>query len=90
MTETATATPLLITGGPDKPALQFALAYPDQQEVHFKLADDGLDARILHMDEQGQSFDFRIEGVVTSGIHKGRTFSGTYSVQQRAGTLFLA
>ncbi len=84
-----TATTLEITGGPDKPALQFALAYPEKQDVHFKLAGDALDARILHMDEQGQSFDFRIEGEVISGVYKGRRFTGTYSVEQRAGQLTL-
>jgi hypothetical protein len=85
-----TAITLVITDGPDKPALQFALAYPERSEVHFALASDALDARILRMEEQGGGgFTFGLEGVVTSGIHKGRPFSGTYSVEQRAGRLTL-
>lgn len=87
MTESATT--LSIVGGPDKPTLQFALAYPEKQTVHFELAGDAIDARLVHMDEQGTGFDFRIEGVITSGVHKHRRFSGTYSVEDRAGTLTL-
>lgn len=89
MTETEGT--LVITDGPDKPALQFALAYPDRREVHFSTASDAFDARILRMEEQGGGgFTFGLEGTVTSGVHKGRRFTGTYSVEQRSGTLKLA
>lgn len=40
---------LQVIDGPDKPALQWALSYPEQEQVHFTLDYDGVDARILRM-----------------------------------------
>lgn len=82
------ATTLLeIVDGPDKPAMQWAIAYPDREEVQFRLADDALDARLDLIEELGPGFDFRIAGVITTGPHKGKPFTGTYSVEGRRGTL---
>ncbi len=79
-------TVLHVVDGPDKPALQWAVSYPEREQVHFKLADDAVDARIERMDEQGQSFAFKLHGVITSGVYKDRPFEGLYSVQSRSGT----
>ena len=61
---------LRVIDGPDKPALQWALAYPDREEVHFKLEDDSADASILRMDETADGLSFELEGILTSGLYK--------------------
>jgi len=76
-----------IIDGPDKPALQWALAYPDREQVHFKLENDGIDAQILLMEELGEGFNFALQGVIKSGPMKGTPFRGTYSVETRGGSL---
>lgn len=76
-----------IIDGPDKPALQWALAYPDREQVHFKLENDGIDAQILRMEELGEGFNFALQGVIRSGSLSGSRFEGTYSVESRAGSL---
>ncbi len=76
-----------ITDGPDKPALQWAVAYPDRQEVHFRLDTDAVDARIDRIEEQADGFSFKLNGRVTTGPHKDRPFEANYSVEGRTGTL---
>jgi hypothetical protein len=76
-----------IVDGPDKPALQWALAYPDREQVHFKLENDGIDAQILRMDELGEGFTFAVQGVIKSGSMQGRHFHATYSIETRGGSL---
>jgi hypothetical protein len=78
---------LRVIDGPDKPALQWALAYPDREEVHFKLEDEGVDASILRMNETGDGFSFELEGVLMSGAYKSRPFTGSYSVDSRSGQI---
>jgi len=78
---------LTIIDGPDKPALQWALAYPDREQVHFKLENDGIDAQILKIEELGEGFNFALQGVIRSGPLNGARFEGTYSVEARAGSL---
>lgn len=78
---------MTITDGPDKPALQWAVAYPDREQVHFKLENDGVDAQILQMDELGEGLSFALLGVIRSGSHNGRRFEGAYSVENRTGHL---
>ncbi len=80
---------LKIINGPDKPALQWALAYPDREQVHFRLENDGVDAQILRMDELPDGLSFTIEGVVKSGTLQGSSFRGAYSVETRSGSLSL-
>jgi hypothetical protein len=82
-----TGTTLKIINGPDKPALQWALAYPDREEVHFRLEDDAVDAKIQHLDEQAEGFTFLVKGVLTTGPLKNSAFEGVYSVETRSGTL---
>lgn len=79
-----------ITNGPDKPALQWAVAYPDRERVHFGLENDGLDVQVLRMDELSDGFSFKLEGVVASGSMKGASFQAAYSIEDRGGTLSVA
>jgi hypothetical protein len=78
---------LRVIDGPDKPALQWALAYPEREEVHFKLEDDSVDASILRMDEMADGLSFALEGVLTSGIYKSLPFRAFYSVDSRSGQI---
>lgn len=80
---------LEVLDGPDKPALLWALTYPDREQVHFKLADGGLDARIVRIDEMADGLSFRIMGIVESGPFMTKTFEGVYSVANRTGSLSL-
>jgi hypothetical protein len=56
---------LQITDGPDKPGLRWAVAYPDRQEVHFRLEEDAVDARVDRMDEQTDGVTFKLSGQLT-------------------------
>lgn len=76
-----------ITDGPDKPALQWAVAYPDRQEVHFRLEEDAVDAQIDQIEEQSDGFTFKLNGRLTTGPHKDHAFEAIYSVEGRTGTL---
>ena len=78
---------LKIVNGPDKPALQWALAYPDREEVHFRLEHDAVDAKIQHLDEQAEGFTFAVKGILTTGLLKDKAFQATYSVETRSGPL---
>lgn len=78
---------LELIDGPDKPALHWALAYPDEQFVHFKTADDAIDAEVRRIEELSDAFSFNIEGVARSGAYNGRAFHAIYSVERRSGTL---
>lgn len=83
-------TVLQITGGPDKPGLQWSLTQPGEANwVHFHLDDDTVDAQIEAMDEQPDGFSFRLKGRLTSGTLKGEFFQGLYSVQTRSGSMEL-
>lgn len=79
-----------MTSGPDKPALQWAVAYPDRERVHFGLESDGLDVQVLRMDELSDGFSFKLEGVIASGSMKGASFQAAYSIEDRGGTLSVA
>ncbi len=81
---------LEIMDGPDKPGLIWALTYPEKEQVHFKLADGGIDGRVTRIDEMADGFTFQIEGVVISGAFKDKAFSATYSVGERTGSLDIA
>lgn len=78
---------LKIIDGPDKPALQWAVAYPEEQEVNFKVEGDTVDARIDRIDEKGEGFSFELEGVLTSGTYKNAPFRASYSVESRSGAI---
>ncbi|MDX2156438.1 MAG: hypothetical protein SFW09_08000 [Hyphomicrobiaceae bacterium] len=80
---------LKLIDGPDKPALQWALSYPERETVHFKLDSDAIDVRVHRMDEPADGFTFTLHGVVVSGSHKGKPFSAVYSVENRAGSITL-
>jgi hypothetical protein len=76
--------------GPDKPALQWALLYPERgQSVAFKTHDEIVEAQIDEMDEIGNGFSFGLKGKFCSGSLQGQPFHGTYSVESRTGSLTL-
>ncbi len=81
---------LTIVDGPDKPALQWAVAYPEREKVHFRLEGDGIDAQILRMDELSDGFSFAIDGIVRSGDRTGAAFHASYSIETRSGSLSIA
>jgi hypothetical protein len=78
---------LHVIDGPDKPALQWALAYPDREQVHFELENDSVDATIIRIDEMADGFSFELKGVLTSGVYKSLPFRGSYSVDSRSGQI---
>lgn len=82
---------LTVLDGPDKPALQWALLYPERGKgVIFKVEDEAFEASIARMDEIGNGLSFDLKGEVTSGRYRGVPFSGVYSVESRSGLLKLA
>lgn len=76
-----------VVDGPDKPALLWAVSYPDRQEVQFKLAEGAITARIRRMSEQADGMSFELEGEVSAGPDEGRPLRGNYSVADRKGAL---
>jgi hypothetical protein len=79
-----------VLDGPDKPALQWALLYPERgQSVTFKTDDEVVEARIAEMVEIGNGFDFDLKGTFCSGSLRDRPFHGTYSIESRTGSLTL-
>ena len=78
---------LKIVDGPDKPALQSALAYPGSEQVHFVLEGDATDAEIVRIEEVAEGFTFEINGRLTTGTYKGQPFQGIYSVETRSGSI---
>lgn len=80
---------LKIVNGPDKPALQSALAYPGSEQVHFVLEGDATDAEIVRIEEVAEGITFEINGRLTTGTYKGQPFQGIYSVETRSGSIAL-
>ena len=78
---------MTIVDGPDKPALQWALTYPEEHGVHFRVEDDGFDAQILRMEEQGNGLTFNLTGRLTSGDRNGFPFDAIYSIESRSGSM---
>ncbi|WP_139247798.1 hypothetical protein [Hyphomicrobium sp. CS1GBMeth3] len=77
-----------VTDGPDKPALQWALLYPERgQSVMFRTENEIVEARIAEMIEMGNGFDFDLKGTFCSGPLCDQPFHGTYSVESRSGLL---
>ncbi|WP_333793530.1 hypothetical protein [Hyphomicrobium sp.] len=80
---------LYAVDGPDKPALQWALLYPERgQTVTFKIGEDIVEARISEMEEIA-GLEFNLRGSFASGSLKGAPFKGFYSIKTRTGTLQL-
>ncbi len=79
-----------VLNGPDKPALQFALMYPERGlSVTFKTDDEVVEAQISEMIEMENGFSFDIKGRFCTGSLRGQPFHGTYSVGSRKGSLLL-
>ncbi len=79
---------LRIVDGPQKPDLQWAVAYPDRHlHIHFDTLDDAVDAHIDRLEELGDGTQFALRGHLTSGVYKGRPFTGVYDLETRSGVL---
>lgn len=79
-----------IVDGPDKPALQWALTYPESEQVHFGIGNEIVGAEIQEMAEQSDGWTFDLKGRLMSGAYKGTPFHGRYSIETRSGTLTLS
>lgn len=79
---------LKIVDGPDKPDLQWAVAYPDRGlHIHFRTHDDAVDARIERIEELGDGTMFGLQGHLISGLYKGGPFNGVYELDSRSGLI---
>jgi hypothetical protein len=79
---------LRIIDGPDKPALQWALTYPERNlHVHFNTDGDIFDASVVEMEELEDGLSFRLKGAIETGVFRGQPFQGVYSVGSRNGVL---
>jgi hypothetical protein len=78
---------VIVQDGPDKPALQSALAHPDNQLVHFSTDADSIQAQVLSLSEGADGVSFGISGVVRSGHYNGHAFRARYSVGSRSGEM---
>lgn len=80
---------LEIIGGPDKPALQWAVAYPEREHVTFELAEGPVNARILEMNERAGGLTFDLDGILTSGRMSGCPFKGSFDFGSRKGLIVI-
>ena len=79
---------LKIVGGPQKPDLQWAIAYPERHlHVHFDTSQEGIDAHRDEMQELGDGTQFALKGHLTSGLYKGWTFRAVYDLTTRSGII---
>ncbi|HWB44894.1 MAG TPA: hypothetical protein VG900_05575 [Hyphomicrobiaceae bacterium] len=79
---------LRIVDGPDKPDLQWAVAYPDRHlHIHFDTQTDAVAAHLDRMDELGDGTQFRLYGHLVSGEYKGWRFVGVYDFGARSGVI---
>jgi hypothetical protein len=79
---------LNIVDGPDKPDLQWAVAYPDRGlQVHFRTDADAVDAQVDHVEEFGDGTQLGLAGYLTSGLYKGWPFKAVYDLGSRSGVI---
>lgn len=79
-----------VTDGPDKPALQWAVLYPERgQSVMFRTESEVVEAQIAEMVEVGNGFDFDLKGRFCTGQLRDQPFHGVYSVESRSGSLMI-
>jgi hypothetical protein len=79
---------LKIVDGPDKPDLQWAVAYPDRDlDIHFRTETDAVDAHIDRVEELGDGTQFGLAGHLTSGQYKGWPFKAVYELGSRSGVI---
>lgn len=77
-----------IKDGPDKPALQRAVVYPDQEHtVVFKTNAQPLEVVLTEMAERGDGFEFKIKGRLVSGDGAARAVEGFCSIETRSGRI---
>jgi|RhiMethySRZTD1v2_1073278.scaffolds.fasta_scaffold1853843_2 hypothetical protein len=79
---------LKIVDGPDKPDLQWAVAYPDRHlHIHFRTEGDAVDAHIDRIEEFGDGTQLGLAGHLTSGLYKGWPFKAVYELGSRSGVI---
>jgi hypothetical protein len=79
---------LKIVDGPEKPDLQRAVVYPEQDlQVHFRTEEDAVDARLARMEELGDGTRLGLSGHLTSGLYKGWPFRAVYHLGSRSGVI---
>lgn len=79
---------LRIVDGPDKPDLQWAVAYPDKHlHVHFETTEDAVAAHLDRVEELGDGMQFGLYGHLVSGLYKGWRFEGVYDLEARSGVI---
>jgi hypothetical protein len=79
---------LKIVDGPDKPDLQWAVAYPERDlHIHFRTDRDAIDAHIDRIEELGDGTQFGLTGYLTSGLYKGWPFKAVYEIGSRSGVI---
>lgn len=77
-----------LTDGPDKPALQWAVAYPERERVQLRGPGEVFDAEVRSMEETGGGgMGFRLLGLIRSGRFDGRPFEAAYDLGTRSGIL---
>lgn len=78
---------LHVVNGPDKPALLWAVSYPEREQVIFALEEGSISTRISRISERDDGFSFDVEGEIAAGPDEGRPFHASYSVTDRKGAL---
>jgi hypothetical protein len=79
---------LRIVDGPQKPDLQWAVAYPDRHlHIHFETFNDAVDAHLDRLEEMGNGTQFGLRGHLVSGLYKGWPFKGVYDLETRTGII---
>jgi hypothetical protein len=79
---------LKIVGGPTKPDLQWAIAYPERRlRIHFDSASDAVDAYLDEIQELSDGTLFGLKGRLVSGLYRGWPFKGVYDLEARTGLL---
>lgn len=77
-------TRLIITDGPLKPDMQWALAYPEKDlHVHFETDSDPVDVHLDRIEELGDGTSFGLTGHVVSSRHKDKRFKAVYHLSER-------
>jgi hypothetical protein len=77
-----------IVDGPDKPALQRAVVYPDKgYTVVFKTNERPLEVKLSEMIERGDGLEFELKGQLISGDGPTYAVEGVYSIESRSGRI---
>src|SRR5690242_4047782 len=77
-----------ILSGPDKPALLWAVQYPEKSHVDFEVEGAApLRARVCKIVEQTDGFTYKIAGTIISRPYQDCLFQATYHVGSGNGSV---